>query len=497
MLRPWKISLAERVDRRRSIPVYQQVIQALIHDIRRGRLLPGTYLPSSRELAGTLGVSRKTIVIAYDELVAQGWLASEGTRGTIVSSSLPELPPRPPIALPDVATENLVPEFTVRPALQPLPAFGETRLTFDDGAPDTRLLAPDVLARAYRAALRQAARANWLGYGDPRGSAVLRETVANMLTTHRGLVTSADNICITRGSQMAIFLAARILLRPGDTVLVEALSYAPAWQAFRAAGASVIGTRLDDNGLDVEDLERLCRRHKVRALYITPHHQFPTTVSLTPERRLRLLDLAGQFGFAVIEDDYDHEFHFEQQPLLPIASYAPRRTVYIGSMSKLLLPSLRIGYIAAAPDVIRLLANETVMMDRQGNVPTELAVAELIQSGELHRHARKALQVYFGRRNAFTQLLHENFGGMIDFKVPHGGLAFWVTFRDSEVLDAIEQGSPSRIVRFLPSRSFAIAPYQQRGLRLGYASLNVEEAIEAVRQLRRSADCDVRANAES
>jgi GntR family transcriptional regulator/MocR family aminotransferase len=494
VLRPWKISLAERVDRRRSVPVYQQIVQALIHDIQRGRLVPGTFLPSSRELATTLGVNRKTIVIAYDDLIAQGWLASDGTRGTIVSSSLPELAPRPvPILQPDTGSESTAPEFKIRPAADPLPAFVEsTQLTFDDGAPDARLLSPDVLSRAYRTALRQAVRGNWLGYGDPRGSPILRETIANMLMTHRGLVASADNICITRGSQMAIFLAARILLRPGETVLVEALSYAPAWQAFRAAGAAVVGAKLDDNGLDVADVERLCRKHKVRALYLTPHHQFPTTVSLTPQRRLRLLDLASQFGFAIIEDDYDHEFHFEQQPLLPMASYAPRRTVYIGSMSKLLLPGLRIGYVAAAPDVIRLMANETVIVDRQGNAPTELAVAELIESGELHRHSRKALQVYLKRRNAFAQLLEKNFADIVDFKMPDGGLAFWITFRDASVLDAIEKSVPRGNVRFLPSRSFAIPPFDQRGLRLGYASLTTEEATEAMRRLRQLADGAVR-----
>ena len=234
MLRPWKISLAERVDRGRNVPVYQQIVQALIHDIQRGRLLPGTFLPSSRELASTLGFNRKTIVLAYDDLIAQGWLASDGTRGTIVSDSLPELAPQlSPIPPFDIGYESASPEFEIRPSADPLPAFVEnTDLTFDDGAPDSRLLSPDVLSRAYRTALRQAARGNWLGYGDPRGSPILRETIANMLSAHRGIVATADNICITRGSQMAIFLAARILVRPGETVVVEALSYSPAWEAF-------------------------------------------------------------------------------------------------------------------------------------------------------------------------------------------------------------------------------------------------------------------------
>jgi len=133
-----------------------------------------------------------------------------------------------------------------------------------------------------------------------------------------------------------------------------------------------------------------------------------------------------------------------------------------------------------------------VIIDRQGNVPTELAVVELIESGELHRHARKALQVYLGRRNAFARLLRDNFDDIIDFKVPDGGLAFWITFRDSSILDSIEDAAASRNVRFLPSRSFAIPPYEQRGLRLGYASLNPEEAARAVRALRQSADIGIR-----
>ena len=133
--------------------------------------------------------------------------------------------------------------------------------------------------------------------------------------------------------------------------------------------------------MKVEDVEQLCRLHRVRAIFLTPHHQFPTTVALQPDRRLRLLDLARQFAFAVIEDDYDHEFHFESQPLLPMASYAPERVIYVGSLSKLLLPALRIGYVVAPAKVVDALAQEVMLMDSMGNVVTEDATAELINTG--------------------------------------------------------------------------------------------------------------------
>ena len=154
-------------------------------------------------------------------------------------------------------------------------------------------------------------------------------------------------------------------------MLVEGLSYAPARDAFVAAGADVIGVRLDSEGVDVEEVERYCRQRRVRAVYVTPHHQFPTTVSLKADRRSRLLDLAGRFGFAVLEDDYDHEFHYDSQPLLPMASYSPHRSIYIGSTSKLLVPGLRVGYVAAPKEVIKSMANEAAIVDRQGNTLTD------------------------------------------------------------------------------------------------------------------------------
>lgn len=384
MLRPWEFKI--RIRRNSRTAVFLQIAHALIEEIRRGRLAPGSALPGTRELAESLDVNRKTVVQAYEELTAQGWLAAERTRGTFVSSELPAVDG-------DAAAHGLHaahmperPDFRLIGAAPDIPLFlpEKNLLVFDDGAPDTRHMPVAALARAYRSALTAAARGNRLGYGDPRGSFALRNAVSNMLNLDRGLTTTADNICLTRGSQMAIYLAARILAGPKDTVAIEALSYPPARESFRAAGAEVVAVGLDAQGMRVDDLEVTCRKKRVRAVYVTPHHQFPTTVLLKPDRRLRLMSLAEQFGFAIIEDDYDHEFHFSHQPMLPLASADPwGKVVYIGSMSKLLTPSLRLGYLAAPKSFIDRAAAEIMLIDRQGDPAMEAAVAELIANGEI------------------------------------------------------------------------------------------------------------------
>jgi GntR family transcriptional regulator/MocR family aminotransferase len=485
MLRPWKFSLAEQINSRCGSPIYLQLVHALIHEIRRGRLAPGAALPSTRELAEELGVNRKTVVLAYDDLIAQGWFSTLGTRGTFVSVQLPEpLPVNSKAKRSSDIRDYAAPEFPFHLVPDPMLVFhGENIITIDDGLPDPRLFPAGTLAGAHRTAALRAARRAGLSYGDPRGSDELRQLIAEMLVTHRGLVVDSENLCITRGSQMGIFLSSRILLSPGDAVLVEGLSYSAARHCFAATGAEVIGVKLDTEGLDVEQVEQLCLNKKVRAVYVTPHHQFPTTVSLSPERRLRLSNLAAKFRFAIVEDDYDHEFHFERQPLLPIASYAPNRTIYIGSMSKLLLPGLRIGFVAAPKAIIKSMANSAAGIDRQGNALTELAVADLIRTGELRRHVRKARKIYVRRRDAFGALLQQKFGKLIDFKVPEGGLAYWVTFPNSSTLDAIEDRAARCGIRFLPSNSFAAPPQRGRGLRLGFGSLDEPEATEAIERL--------------
>lgn len=484
MLRPWQISLSKRIDPSSPTPVYLQIIQALIRDIERGRLTSGTFLPSSRELAAALSVNRKTVVLAYEDLIAQGWLSPDATRGTVVSAALPEAEHRDRKPSRPAAEESRADYWFVSPPERPLALPSGSGPKLDEGTPDGRLFPAESLARAYRTATIRASRENRLQYRDPRGSPALRESIAAMLRSQRGLNVRAKNICITRGSQHSIYLASLVLLNPGDAVIVEELTYEPAVAAFRTRGARVVPVGLDADGIDVDDVEKACRTNKVRAVFVTPHHQFPTTVDLRPERRLRLLDLARQFGFGIIEDDYDHEFHFESQPLLPMAAYAPAKVIYAGSLSKLVLPALRIGYIAAPEEVIDALAYHVSVVDGMGNTSTEDAAAELMDSGELRRHARKARNIYAARRSTFAEALDQSFGDRVEYAMPNGGLAFWLRFPGVRDLDNIEARAPALGLRFAASQSFMARSSAPRGLRVGFASLNPAEATKAIALLR-------------
>jgi GntR family transcriptional regulator/MocR family aminotransferase len=488
LLRPWNFKISVR--RRGRVAIYLQIAHALVEEIRRGRLGPGSALPGTRELAESLDINRKTVVEAYDELAAQGWVKTDRTRGTFVSSELPVLEENNG-ALRKPASTHMPdrPDYRLVGAAPNIPAFlpEKNLLIFDDGTPDTRQVPVGALSRAYRSALTRSAQRNQLGYGDPRGSLALREAVSTMLNIDRGLNTSPDNICLTRGSQMAIYVTTRMLAGPRDAVVMEELSYPPAREAFRAAGAEVLSVGLDESGMRIDELETRCRKRRVRAVYVTPHHQFPTTVLLKPDRRLRLLALAEQFGFAIVEDDYDHEFHFVHQPMLPLASFDPwGKVVYIGSMSKLLTPSLRLGYIAAPKSFVDRAAAEIMMIDRQGDPATELAVAELIADGEIHRHTRKAMRLYAERRLIMAKFLTERFRGWLEFTLPDGGLAIWAKFADKVDMDALDSAARAKGVKILPSNAFTISGGSIRATRLGFASMNAAELDSATRRLRQA-----------
>lgn len=482
MLRSWDLNLT--INKSSGMAVYLQITQQIIDGIENGRLPPSTAMPGTRELAGLLAVNRKTVVLAYDELIAQGWLTTEHRRGTFVSANLPAFSiiknAEKAVELPASETTVKLGEYAITLATSNISGITD----FNDGIPDTRLIPVETLSKAFRHALITPLRSNNLGYGDPRGVYDLRLAIMNMVNMERGLNIDLDNICIARGSQMGIFLAARVLTKPNDFVVVENLSYPPAREAFRSCGATILTVGVDDDGIDVIALEAHCKKHPIRAVYVTPHHQFPTTVMMTAERRLKLLQLAKKYDFLIVEDDYDHEFHFEHHPVLPLASHDHSRVVYVGSLSKVLSPGLRVGYLIASKAIIDRCATEVMLIDRQGNSVTELAVAQLMQTGEIKRHIRKTIKIYNERRSLIMDLLTKELSHVSSFKPPSGGLAIWLRINKDLELKAVVARALNEKARILPATLFTESKESINAIRLGFASLNPQELVLGVEKLK-------------
>lgn len=407
-------------------PLFVQIAELLSAEIRRGRLRAGDRLPGSRSLAAELGVGRNTVVAAYAELVAEGWLETRAAGGTLVSRELPEARVQRfgKRALEVARAQTPGFEFE-RHALEPKSRAPAGCLELLGGTPDLRLFPTAVLARAYRRALRGAGRKN-LEYTTPFGNERLRSVLAEWVARTRALPVNADEILVTHGSQMALDLLARTLIRPGDRVAVEEVGYQPAWAAFRRAGAELVYIGLDQQGMQIQGLERALEGGALRALYLTPHHQYPTTASLSVGRRLRLLELAAAHRFVVVEDDYDHEFHYDGRPLASLAG-ADRAgvVVYVGTLAKVLAPGLRLGFLAAPRALIETLGAVRFHVDRQGDSVIECAVAEMIEDGEVQRHAKRMRRIYQARRDAFAVSLERHLGRALQFEPPAGGMSLW------------------------------------------------------------------------
>lgn len=475
MTRPWTFPIA--LDPGASEPIFLQIARAVSADIRRGRLQPGGVLPGSRSLAQELGVHRNTVLAAYRELEAEGWTRSE-SRSTRVAQDLPPALERARTPRGGLGFALELPEAP----LPFMPSSGRGVLNFGGGLPDLRLVPTDLLARAYRRALNQR---HLLDYGDSGGDQRLRVALAQLLSEMRGLACGADQLFISGGSQMGLDLVARTLVRPGDRVGVEDPGYPPAWASLRGAGAELVPLPVDTGGLSIEALEAELARKPLRALYLTPHHQFPTTVTMSAPRRQRLLELARRHRMAILEDDYDFEFHFEGRPMLPLASAdAAGVVVYIGTLSKVLAPGLRLGFVAAPHALIEALAAKRMAVDRQGDQVLERAAAELMEDGLLQRHARKMRRVYQARRDVLVEALRSQLGGAVAFELPPGGMSLWLRAAPGLDVELWAQRALARGVVLYPGGRFDFRRRSLPNFRLGFTSLNEAELREAVQRMR-------------
>ncbi|MGY2233219.1 PLP-dependent aminotransferase family protein [Pseudomonas tolaasii] len=468
---------------------YRKITEGLVNAITEGRLPPGTMLPGTREMAQLLDVNRKTVILAYEEALTKGWLISEPRRGTFVNTQLASTPVSSPAQqsfAPRILEQAAVPYFTRNAQVIAL-KHRHDALFVDNGACDHRLLPQAVLHRYYRNALRNSFASNTVRFGSEGTGYYLRCALADMLRSNRGLAVSAENICLTPGTQVSLYLTASLLIKPGDVVLVERLSYPPAWEIFRRLGAQLVTVDMDDEGCRTDHIEQLCRGHDVKFIYLTPHHQFPTTVSLHAARRQQLLALAALHNFCVIEEDYDHEYHFNGRPYLPLASdTAQRHVVYIGSLSKALGSTFRCSYVVAPTDVIEALQGNAALIVGDTDAVAQKMLADLINDGELKKHLRRVSKEYAARRDVLQGCLHEAFGERIQVREPEGGLALWVRMQDDTDVDQWVNRAQDHGVVVRSARQFSPMGLPENALRLGFASLDREEIRTATQRLARA-----------
>lgn len=469
MLRDWKFEI--QLDEQSNKAIYLQIADAIVTDIQSGRLKTGDALPGSRNMAQLLKVNRNTVVEALNVLLIEGWLISKERQGTFVADTLPDF--------------KEVQKGKQLTATAKSIKNKHYHLQFDDGHPDSKIAPITELARAYRQLFNQKARWQMMGYSNEYGHLEFRKAIVQMLNHQRGMQVGEQNICITRGSQMAMYLTAQCLFAKGDYVMIENPGYKPAWKAFENAGAKLLPVNVDKDGLLVEEVTTYLKSgKKIKAIYVTPHRQYPTTVTLSLKRRLELIRLSNKYGFTIIEDDYDNEFHFGYRPILPLSSFTELKNyVYIGTMSKVVAPALRIGYLVSNDDVlIEKTGDLRKIIDVQGDGIMEQAVLQLIKDGTIKRHIKKATNYYKIKRDFMATVLNKHIVSKATYTLPEGGLAFWmVPYKPVDWLQ-VSRKLESKGINIINPDAYSFNE-TINGIRLGYGSLSEKELEEGIMEL--------------
>jgi 2-aminoadipate transaminase len=484
------------VDRNSAKPLYLQVkegIESMIHD---GHFPPGTRLPSTRELSSSLGVNRNTVIAAYQELEVAGLVSSHVGRGTSVRHHLPGSAIAPGAAARGAKrVEPLHLEAVLsnawRNSYQHLSAGAEQAgeaaddpetISFAAHYPDSSLFPREEFAGCLQSAMRKYGT-DLLTSGSPRGFQPLLEYLPIFLA-RRGIRCSPSEIMIVNGIQQGLSIVGRLFLDPGDTVIMENLTYPGALGAFRSLQATCIGIPVDEEGMRVDLVESVLSRRKAKLLYTIPTYHNPTGTVLPPDRRRRLDELGREHGVLVIEDDYVHELAFDGREVLPLkARDAGGGMIYMGSFSEILCPGIRLSWIVAAPPVIERLLPIKQYADLYTNRILQGALLEFCERGLLEKHLKNKLSVYGRRRDALAESMKAFFPGEVKWRKPRGGLFQWVDL--PKEIDALALLAKTRRmgVAFAPDRMFSVEEWQRGGLRLGFAGVDEERIARGTRVL--------------
>ncbi|WP_198283859.1 aminotransferase-like domain-containing protein [Myroides odoratimimus] len=469
-----------RIDKKSKMPIYRQIAISIINAIKNGYLKAGDQLPGSRDLADSLNLHRKTIIAAYEELYTQDWISMSPRKRATISESIPNLKASKWEEFSSIHSYDIdfnlpfnqyhdvdhsVEENTVIPDI-----------IIDDGFPDIRLSPISALLKTYRSYVTRTYSIKNANLENPQGTLALREQLVNYLSETRGLIFSKENILITHGAQMSIYLSAQLLLNKKAKIVVAKPNYPKASQTFSNTGAKVLEIGIDEKGLKTDELESLCKTTTITAVYVISHHHYPTTVTLSVDRRVHLLELSKQYHFAIIEDDYDFDYHYTTPPYLPLASGGHNgNIIYIGSFSKILGPSIRIGFMVAPKNFIQQCVELRKTIDVGNDAYMQNSLANLIKEGEFTRYFKKAKKFYQERLELLDQLLKKELNKYISYTLPTGGMAVWIKVDKQYPISAIQNLSKLRIKHISK---------EENAFRFGFASLNEKEILQAIHILK-------------
>ena len=476
------------VDPSSSTDIYRQIESWLRDAILDGRLKSGERLPSSRNLADTLNVSRSTVITAYSMLAEEGLIVTLKGSGTRVANHFPRqveamrwaqaAKTASSVVLAERCKQLLGSDRYVmiheRPSAQP----------FRPHTPDFKAFPDKIWAQLTKQRLERRSTF-WKEACPPQGYQPLRRVIADYVGASRGMSVDADQILITSGTQNSILLIAKMLINVGDTVAFEDPGYRPAANVFEMEGASILSIPVDDNGIDVDLLTR--QANNIKLVYLTPSSQFPLGSSLSPARRQALLGWATKKNVLILEDDYNGEYRFSGKPLTTMYSMAEQAQVlYLGSFSKLLFPGLRLGYIVAPKSLVQPLATLRWYFDRHSPALEQAVLSDFINEGHFSRHLRRMRTLYASRQQALVAAINQYLSGIMYASPQEIGLHLigWLEpgIDEHDFLAA----AISIDIELVPVSQFCFAGLAKPGFILGYAPYSPEEIRQSIKALGRA-----------
>ncbi len=471
--------------------LYLQVYRALRQAILDTDLGPGSRLPPTRLLSRDLGVSRNVVLQAYDQLYAEGYVEGKVGAGTFVASELPEE------LLQAIRTSHQDgPRETVERRLSAwgqralrsgaptrTPPYPEPPLRWDfqygEVAPDEQCL------KLWRRLLARRAENLHLNYSPAEGWPELRVHLSEYVRRSRGALCSPEQVLVVNGSQQALDLSARLLIEPGDPVVIEEPHYQGARQSFLSAGARLVAAPVDDEGLNLSAVDT----EGARLAYITPSHQFPTGAVMSLARRLEMLDWAESHDAYLLEDDYDSEYRYGSRPVESVQGLDRRgRTIYIGTLSKVLFPSLRLGFMVLPEDLLPPFVAGKWLLDRQSPTLEQAVLADFISEGHFERHLRRMRTLNAERRRVLLEALEEHLGDAVEIQGTNAGVHLLVWFRHLRAveMDDLIRRAAARGVGIYSVDRYFLSPPERGGLVLGYSSMSPPEIRRGVAELAKA-----------